>query len=632
MLINIQDDIIRLHAAGLLTRLLADKTTGRNIMWATDVYAEHGTRYERNEQIMPELITGTNTGIIKTRARKAFEQQTERTRRRAEVFTPLWICRKMTDRYYTECVTDSDPKKLIDSRQLEITSGEAPFLVSRYDTTTGEIIPIAERIGLLDRKLRIVGENVKDEKEWLSLAKRAYESTYGYEFQGDNLLIARVNLIETFAEYMLDRWQREPTANEMRTIINIIVWNLWQMDGLSGVIPYHSAEEDNLQLSFFDVCESAEPTQPPCRIYDWRARRPLEYNDMKKGMKTMKFDFVIGNPPYQDEGNGELRNFAPPIYDKFMESAFDVADVVELIHPARFLFNAGSTPKDWNKKMLEDEHFKVIYYEADSDKVFPSLSTPIKGGIAITTHSRKDVYGAIHAFTPYNEINDISRKVVNNSSFSSLMDIVYSRTSYRLTDTMHKENPTALSKLSNGHAYDMASNIFQRLPDIFFSEKPTDGKEYIKILGRDDNQRVYKYIRRDYVNNVDNLNAYKVYVPQANGSGMFGEAMSQPVIEGAGVGATETFISIGKFDTRKEAEALEKYIKTKFARAMWSILKVTQNGNKPVWRFIPMQDFTQNSDIDWSKSIPEIDKQLYAKYGLTDDEITFIETHVKEMS
>ena len=630
MLINIQDDLIRLHAAGLLTRLLADKTTGRNIMWATDAYAANGSHYERNEPIMPELITGANTGIIKTRARKAFEQQTDRTRRRAEVFTPLWICRKMTDHYYNECVTDGDPKKLIDSRQLEITCGEAPFLVSRYDTTTGELIPISERIGLLDRKLRIVNETAKDEQEWLKLSKRAFESTYGYEFQGDNLLIARVNLIETFAEYMLDRWQREPTANEMRTIINIIVWNLWQMDGLSWKIPYKTADEDNVQLSFFEDEIKAE--QPLCRIFDWRARRPLEYNTMGKGNKTMKFDFVIGNPPYQDEGNGELRNFAPPIYDKFMESAFDVADVVELIHPARFLFNAGSTPKDWNKKMLEDEHFKVIYYEADSDKVFPSLSTPIKGGIAITTHSRKDVYGAIHAFTPYNEMNDISRKVVNNSSFSSLMDIVYSRTSYRLTDTMHKENPTALSNLSNGHAYDMASNIFQRLPDIFFSEKPTDGKEYIKILGRDDNQRVYKYIRRDYVNNVDNLNAYKVYVPQANGSGMFGEAMSQPVIEGAGVGATETFISIGKFDTRKEAEALEKYIKTKFARAMWSILKVTQNGNKPVWRFIPMQDFTTNSDIDWSKSISEIDKQLYAKYGLTDDEITFIETHVKEMS
>ena len=358
MLINIQDDIIRLHAAGLLTKLLADKTTGRNIMWATDAYAEHGTKYERNEQIMPELITGSNTGIIKTRARKAFEQQTERTRRRAEVFTPLWICRKMTDHYYNECVTDSDPKKSIDSRQLEITCGEAPFLVSRYDTTTGEIIPISERIGLLDRKLRIVGENAKDEKEWLSFAKRAYESTYGYEFQGDNLLIARVNLIETFAEYMCDRWQREPTANEMRTIINIIVWNLWQMDGLSGVIPYHSAEEDNLQLSFFDVCESVEPTQPPCRIYDWRARRPIEYNTMGKGNKTMKFDFVIGNPPYQE--SQETNNRAEPIYPYFYDAAEKVASSYMLISPARFLFNAGLTSKDWNEKMLNDEHLKII--------------------------------------------------------------------------------------------------------------------------------------------------------------------------------------------------------------------------------------------------------------------------------
>ena len=123
MLINIQDDVIRLHAAGLLTRLLADKTTGRNIMWATDAYAANGARYERNEQITPELITGANTGIIKTRARKAFEQQTERTRRRAEVFTPLWICRKMTEHYYTECVREQDADKLINSRQLEITCG-----------------------------------------------------------------------------------------------------------------------------------------------------------------------------------------------------------------------------------------------------------------------------------------------------------------------------------------------------------------------------------------------------------------------------------------------------------------------------------------------------------------------------
>lgn len=172
-----------------------------------------------------------------------------------------------------------------------ITCGEAPFLVSRYDTTTGEPIPISERIGLLDRKLQLVGKITENEDDWLKLAKRAYESTYGYEFQGDNLLIARVNLIETFAEYMRDRWQREPTAAEMRPIINIITWNVWQMDGLNGRIPYKTADEDNVQLSFFEE-ETAAPEQPPCKIFDWRARRPLEYNIMEKGTKTMKMEMT----------------------------------------------------------------------------------------------------------------------------------------------------------------------------------------------------------------------------------------------------------------------------------------------------------------------------------------------------
>ena len=130
---------------------------------------------------------------------------------------------------------------------------------------------------------------------------------------------------------------------------------------------------------------------------------------------------------------------------------------------------------------------------------------------------------------------------------------------------------------------------------------------------------------------VENLDFYKVFVAQANGSGEFGEVMSEPVIEKPGVGATETFLSIGKFDTEEEAKAVEKYIKTKFSRALLSVLKVTQNGNKPVWKMIPIQEFTPQSDIDWSKSIHEIDQQLYKKYGLSQEEIDFIETNVKEM-
>lgn len=361
----------------------------------------------------------------------------------------------------------------------------------------------------------------------------------------------------------------------------------------------------------------------------------------------MKFDFVIGNPPYQEEqisenADGSLKNYAPPVYDKFMEGAFKVAEKVELIHPARFLFNAGSTPKAWNEKMLKDEHFKVLHYEEDGHKVFPSLSTPLRGGVAITYRDNSKNYGAIVAFTKYPEVNDIFHKVLYNGNFEALMDIVYSRTAYRLTDAMHKDYPEAryrkgengknLGLLSKGHDYDMSSNIMSLIPAIFYDEEPDDGNDYIQILGRVNNKRIYKYIRRDYVKNVDNLDFYKVYVAQANGSGEFGEIMSEPLVEKPGVGATETFLSIGKFETIEEAQAVKKYIKTKFARTLLSVLKVTQNGNKPVWKMIPLQNFTPNSDIDWSQPIPQIDQQLYKKYGLDQSEIDFIETHVKEMA
>ena len=177
----------------------------------------------------------------------------------------------------------------------------------------------------------------------------------------------------------------------------------------------------------------------------------------------------------------------------------------------------------------------------------------------------------------------------------------------------------------------MASNIFDRLPEIFYDEIPNDGEKYIKILGRYNNQRTYKYIKRKYVNDVENLEYYKLLVPQANGNGTFGEIIGGAVIEEPNVGNTETFISIGKFYTYDEANALKKYISTKFARTLLGILKVTQNGNKPVWKMIPIQDFTSSSDIDWSQSIANIDKQLYKKYNLSDEEINFIETNVKEM-
>ena len=362
--------------------------------------------------------------------------------------------------------------------------------------------------------------------------------------------------------------------------------------------------------------------------------------------KKKLFDYCIGNPPYQEEQesenlNNSQKNYAPPVYHTFMEHAVKVADKVELIHPARFLFDAGSTPRIWNQQMLNDKHFKVLRYEADSNIFFPSLSSPLKGGIAITYRDDTQDFGAIMVFTRFPEVNSVIHKVINSKNFSPLTDIVYSRTAYRLTDKVHTdypfikyqkdENGKNIGRLSKGHNYDMASNIFESIPEIFFDEKPNDGKEYIKLLGRKDSKRIYKYILREYVNDVDNMEYYKVLVPQANGSGIFGETISQPVVEAPFVGNTETFISIGKFKSKDEATATIKYISTKFARTLLDALKVTQNGNKPVWKLIPLQNFTSSSDIDWSKSIHEIDLQLYKKYGLSKEEIDFIETNVKEM-
>lgn len=343
----------------------------------------------------------------------------------------------------------------------------------------------------------------------------------------------------------------------------------------------------------------------------------------------MKFDFVIGNPPYQDETLGDNKGYAPPVYHKFLEESYKIANTVEMIHPARFLFNAGSTPKQWNEQMLNDPHIKVKLYEQDSSKIF--ANTDIKGGVAVTYRDSKKFCGAIGIFTPFECLNSIMKKVNNVHNSKSISSIVITRTAYRLTSKMHEEHPEALSQLSKGHAYDMSTNIFQRLPQIFFDEQPIDGMQYIKMVGRDGNERVSKYIRKDYVNDVCNLEKYKILLPKANGSGQFGEVLSAPFIANPLTGSTETFLSIGIFNSKDEAEAALKYIKTKFARALLGVLKTTQDITPDKWKMVPIQDFTPNSDIDWSGSVADIDRQLYRKYGLSEDEISFIEEKVKEM-
>lgn len=341
----------------------------------------------------------------------------------------------------------------------------------------------------------------------------------------------------------------------------------------------------------------------------------------------MKFDVAIGNPPYQEniEGRGEQ----PPIYHKFYDGVKNIANTVTLITPARFLFDAGKTPTRWNKKMLNDSHFKVIDYFPNSKDVFSNVD--IKGGVAISLWDSNKNYGAIETFVPNPIVRNILHKAKKHST-DYLSDILYSNTSYRYTDSFYKDNPGFSERVSGGSRRYLISSVFDKFPEVFYKEKPDDDIDYVPIIGRKNHQRMTMYFPEKYLNPPSNFQNYKMYLASSNGSGVLGESLSAPVLGEPKVGATETFVSFGNFENKEEAENLIKYIKCKFTRLLLGTKKVTQgNKSKKVWSNVVTQDFSNNSDIDWSESITEIDQQLYRKYGLIDEEIKFIENNVEEM-
>lgn len=643
------------HVAKVLPLLLQDKTTKHPIIWATDTYAHLGGEFTDTAPIRPEALLW-HPELLRPRIQKSQEDQQSRTRKRAEVFTPAWLCNAMVnaldaDWFSQDAVFTKEEKDgtwttveapipfpedkswrdYVDSRRLEMTCGEAPFLVSRYDASTGEFIASPKRrIGILDRKLRVVSENTKEEEEWLFWTFRAYEACYGYEVQGDSLLIARINLLLTFVDAYEERWGRVPEEGLLRRLANKIAWNLWQMDGLTGTVPLGKPGGGYEQLSLFHTLDDT-PVAAPCTLYDWRRRTPLTLGQIKemRAMKKKLFDYVIGNPPYQKETQDTSDK---PIYNEFMDAAFEVADKVELIHPARFLSRVGKTPKEWNEERLNDPHFKVLRYELKSQRFFPT--TEIEGGIAITYRDETKDYGPILTFTAFPELQSILRKAGPQDKKDSLVPIIYNQLRFDV-DALFAEHPESRHLLgSDGKDRRFLTNSFEKL-ELFTSE-PTDESD-LKIIGLIKNIRYWKYIPARFVDHShENLNAYKVIVPKANGSGALGGVLStpligEPLIGEPLIGYTQSFLGFGSFDNKQEAEALLKYVKSKFARTMLGVLKVTQDNPRNTWRYVPLQDFTPQSDIDWSGTVPEIDQQLYKKYGLSPEEIDFIETHVKEM-
>lgn len=609
--VDIHADILTLYSMGLLEPMLKDWSTERHIVWAADTYSYLGPAYGPDKEITPELLSA-HSCIITARARKGIEERSIRAKRHGEVSTPLRLCGWMCTHASQMLQDDMEGwQEYVDARVLEPACGEAPFLACRYTPEDGRIIPVPDRPGLLDLKLHAASRHTQTEKDWLIWAFRAFQAVFGYELQGDSLLTARVNFMMTFRDHMRWRWGREPSPAEYHELTTVIAWNLWQMDGMAGTVPYGAASD----------C----PSSSPCLVRNWLSDRTEQYAGA--GGQGITFALAIGNPPYQKETVGGQKTFAPPAYHLFLEDAYRYASRVVMVHPARFLFNASSTPKAGNRKMLSDPYLEVLRYWTESGAVFPG--TQIKGGIAVTCRDSGRECGVIGTFTPYPELNSILHKVAGAILFAS---IVSSRSTYRLTAMLHEDHPEALAQLSSGHPYDMATNIFQCLPQVFHDAIPQDGHEYIRILGRDRNSRTYKFIRADYVNQPASLYGYKIFLPKSSGSGKLCEPLSSPVLADPGTGATETFIGIGTFGTMEETQAALKYIKTKFARTILGALKTTQDITPGKWAHVPLQDFTASSDIDWSQTVQGIDWQLYAKYRLDGDEIRFIEGHAKEMA
>ena len=680
--IDIKENYIQFLDKDLMSILLKDRSSGKNIIWATDNYANKGFHYENHQPITVKLITGRLGKVIRPRIDKSKLEQHKRIKDKAEVFTPSWICNEMNnlinEEWFERKNIFNSPKEqtwettfkkipfptkngntwqdYIKLKILEITCGEAPYLASRYDTTNGKWIDVNNRIGALDRKLRVINENTTTEKEWYSWVLEAFKAVYGYEWQGDSVLIARENLLFTFIDYYIAKFNKQPLKEYLLEIGKILSWNIWQMDGLKCVIPNSCKPAVENQISMFQndehiECEGCKKNDNSkhvgiyCKIMNWDTNRAIKFF---KGEKRMKFDFVIGNPPYQEtisKTQTQTQANTQWVYQHFQFAADKICKCSCLIYPFGGWFDSPNRLNGLGNSLLKDGRTVLIHaYEGTSDKrawyrtdkqpepIFGNNANLSAGvSIVLRTENKNNsfeysnrIYSNISTMIDINQTNDITpnplfisinkklgyqkiNKQIKKGIFgieSNFVEVNPQKVSFNKNDWT---NPIQLLTNNKSGASGRATLYWTDISNI---EKGREYCEFYKVV------MTSAYPKKSLTSNNPTIE---------NVLNRLGEIIEfLPTNSAFGRSRMALYMSKNK----KECENFIKYTKTRFFAGL---TLQEPNRRSTFGEIIPLQDFTDNSDIDWSKSIHEIDLQLYNKYNLTQEEIDFIETHIKEM-
>lgn len=709
---DVQETALAELDKNILLILLKDRSTGKNILWATDDYKDLGIGFAADDEITLPAITGAHGNLIKPRALKSKEEQGARTRNMAEVFTPLWICNKQNNladnawfgrenAFNTENGTDWQAtegkiafpgedgadgwRAYIASKRLEITCGEAPYLASRYDTMTGEIVPLAKRIGLLDRKLRVINErtrNFKDKarakKRWLELATLAVRSIYGFEWAGDNILLARENLLFTVADYYAAKFGDALDMEMLEHFAETISWNIWQMDGLKAVVPnschdYKKEHQPGLPNLFstkdfsartlkrsVSPCDVDENERQMCQaclkdtieghngvycqIRNWSTGKILVFKDMLDGegsegvmSKDFKFDVVIGNPPYQTETAEVVStsNNQKPVRNIFQflqESSDEVAgEYVCLIYPAgRWIHRFGKGLQEFGLKQINDPRLKKIVFYPITTDIFPGIQ--IADGISIVL---KDVKKRENGFVYDYVTNELQKTVSIDRPGEQLMPL----NPFDIEVCKKIDNFVQKNKIGYLHEAILPRSLF-KIESDFVEKNPDkvqqyigqnyDSKKTIKLFTNDKAGKMgrakwFLADREVVSNNQEYIDEWQVVVSSANAGGQKRDNQIEIIDNNSAFGRSR--VALRSFKTEKEAKNFYDYacsylIKYAFLMTDESLTSL----GKRVPDLINYAD--DNGIIDFSS---DINQQFYDLLNLSTENIAYIENKVKNI-